>query len=100
MFCLLFRKFPYRISSDVLNILYSRCLFQCVVFNEQRRKCVNIYDLRVIRRFLLRTTRCFLFCRKHEVFMTYYVVILFRMTVEIKGFEPLTPCLQGRCSPN
>ena len=21
-------------------------------------------------------------------------------TVEIKGFEPLTPCLQGRCSPN
>ena len=20
--------------------------------------------------------------------------------VEIKGFEPLTPCLQGRCSPN
>ena len=74
MFCLLFRKFPYRISSDVLNILYSRCLFQCVVFNEQRRK--------------------------HEVFMTYYVVILFRMTVEIKGFEPLTPCLQGRCSPN
>ena len=74
MFCLLFRKSPYRISSDVLNILYSRCLFQCVVFNEHRRK--------------------------HEVFMTYYVVILFRMTVEIKGFEPLTPCLQGRCSPN
>ena len=62
MFCLLFRKFPYRISSDVLNILYSRCLFQCVVFNEQRRKCVNIYDLCVIRRFLLRTTRCFLIC--------------------------------------
>ena len=80
MFCLLFRKFPYRISSDVLNILYSRCLFQCVVFNEQRRK--------------------------HEVFMTCapsgasFFVILFRMTVEIKGFEPLTPCLQGRCSPN
>ena len=23
---------------------------------------------------------------------------LFR--VEMKGFEPLTPCLQGRCSPN
>ena len=21
-------------------------------------------------------------------------------TVEMKGFEPLTPCLQGRCSPN
>ena len=52
MFCLLFRKFPYRISSDVLNILYSRCLFQCVVFNEHCRKCVNIYDLCVIRRFL------------------------------------------------
>ena len=70
MFCLLFRKSPYRISSDVLNILYSRCLFQCVVFNEQRRKCVNIYDLRtircfllrVIRRFFLRTIRCFLIC--------------------------------------
>ena len=25
---------------------------------------------------------------------------LFSQTVEIKGFEPLTPCLQGRCSPN
>ena len=22
------------------------------------------------------------------------------MTVEMKGFEPTTPCLQGRCSPN
>ena len=21
-------------------------------------------------------------------------------TVEMRGFEPLTPCLQGRCSPN
>ena len=20
--------------------------------------------------------------------------------VELRGFEPLTPCLQGRCSPN
>ena len=70
MFCLLFRKFPYRISSDVLNILYSRCLFQCVVFNEQRRKCVNIYDLRVIRRFLLRTIRYFLFYVSHLWKMT------------------------------
>ena len=25
-------------------------------------------------------------------------IVLYRM--EIKGFEPLTPCLQGRCSPN
>ena len=25
--------------------------------------------------------------------MTHYLL-------EIKGFEPLTPCLQGRCSPN
>ena len=23
-----------------------------------------------------------------------------KSAVEIKGFEPLTPCLQGRCSPN
>ena len=23
-----------------------------------------------------------------------------KFAVEIKGFEPLTPCLQGRCSPN
>ena len=23
-----------------------------------------------------------------------------RKLVEMKGFEPLTPCLQGRCSPN
>ena len=25
---------------------------------------------------------------------------LLRKMVEMKGFEPLTPCLQGRCSPN
>ena len=24
----------------------------------------------------------------------------FRNPVELRGFEPLTPCLQGRCSPN
>ena len=24
----------------------------------------------------------------------------FTLMVEMKGFEPLTPCLQGRCSPN
>ena len=23
-----------------------------------------------------------------------------RQVVEMKGFEPLTPCLQGRCSPS
>ena len=28
------------------------------------------------------------------------IIILFIINVEIKGFEPLTPCLQGRCSPN
>ena len=26
--------------------------------------------------------------------------VLLMAIVEIKGFEPLTPCLQGRCSPN
>ena len=25
---------------------------------------------------------------------------LLMLTVEMEGFEPLTPCLQGRCSPN
>ena len=29
---------------------------------------------------------------------TYFGIFRYRM--EIKGFEPLTPCLQGRCSPN
>ena len=24
----------------------------------------------------------------------------FKYLVEMRGFEPLTPCLQGRCSPN
>ena len=32
------------------------------------------------------------------------IVFIFHTTdslsMEIKGFEPLTPCLQGRCSPN
>ena len=30
----------------------------------------------------------------------YLFCIDFSMLMEIKGFEPLTPCLQGRCSPN
>ena len=25
---------------------------------------------------------------------------MLRILVEVRGFEPLTPCLQGRCSPN
>ena len=29
-----------------------------------------------------------------------YMQRMFPSAVEIKGFEPLTPCLQGRCSPN
>ena len=28
------------------------------------------------------------------------MVSVFQPMVEMKGFEPLTPCLQGRCSPN
>ena len=34
--------------------------------------------------------------------LTYlYALIRFcNLTVEMRGFEPLTPCLQGRCSPN
>ena len=36
--------------------------------------------------------------RRVRVFIQ--VVILFIIIVEMKGFEPLTPCLQGRCSPN
>ena len=27
-------------------------------------------------------------------------ISVFQPMVEMKGFEPLTPCLQGRCSPN
>ena len=29
-----------------------------------------------------------------------YEPIFKPLVVEMKGFEPLTPCLQGRCSPN
>ena len=29
-----------------------------------------------------------------------YMHTAFTVFVEMKGFEPLTPCLQGRCSPN
>ena len=36
--------------------------------------------------------------RRARVFIQ--CVTLFIINVEIKGFEPLTPCLQGRCSPN
>ena len=30
--------------------------------------------------------------------MNYFIT--FCLLVEIKGVEPLTPCVQGRCSPN
>ena len=32
---------------------------------------------------------------------TLLVSVTYALTlVELRGFEPLTPCLQGRCSPN
>ena len=33
-------------------------------------------------------------------FPFFFLLPFLRKLVEIKGFEPLTPCLQGRCSPN
>ena len=33
-------------------------------------------------------------------FKSYEPLRFFQPMVEMKGFEPLTPCLQGRCSPN
>ena len=41
---------------------------------------------------------------QYEVFKVHVLVTstlsCFRYLVEMEGFEPLTPCLQGRCSPN
>ena len=34
------------------------------------------------------------------VFSSTIVLRLFKSVVEMMGFEPMTPCLQGRCSPN
>ena len=33
-------------------------------------------------------------------FFSVYLVHLVSPLVEMKGIEPLTPCLQGRCSPS
>ena len=35
-----------------------------------------------------------------QQFSLYGACTVNRKLVEMKGFEPLTPCLQGRCSPN
>ena len=35
-----------------------------------------------------------------QQFSPYGARTVTRKLVEMKGFEPLTPCLQGRCSPN
>ena len=37
---------------------------------------------------------------KNNVVSDFIIIYYYSLTVEIKGFEPLTPCLQGRCSPN
>ena len=34
------------------------------------------------------------------LFLLNFTFRFFQPMVEMKGFEPLTPCLQGRCSPN
>ena len=34
------------------------------------------------------------------VFRSTIVLRLFKSVVEMMGFEPMTPCLQGRCSPS
>ena len=51
-----------------------------------RRKANQMHTLlQRLSRALANLSKYFIFCQD---------------SVEIKGFEPLTPCLQGRCSPN
>ena len=38
--------------------------------------------------------------RTYSAISLHDACIVDRKLVEMKGFEPLTPCLQGRCSPN
>ena len=42
----------------------------------------------------------FSLCAVFKVHMSFDFSESFAFSVEMKGFEPLTPCLQGRCSPN
>ena len=47
-----------------------------------------------IQRFIF---RC---CVFDSIFSFYGALLKFISAMEMRGFEPLTPCLQGRCSPN
>ena len=64
-----------RVSTLTLLIAVS-----CLLVN--RYLIVSISDVVATKRALL-------------VSVTYALTL-----VELRGFEPLTPCLQGRCSPN
>ena len=35
-----------------------------------------------------------------KTYFTFHYAIFKEQVVEIIGLEPMTPCLQGRCSPN
>ncbi len=74
------------------SFIYELFLFSRAVFCPISR--FFIYrELLIADRFLQSKAHHF-FENKKE---TAYAISL---GVEMKGFEPLTPCLQGRCSPN
>jgi hypothetical protein len=45
-------------------------------------------------------SRQFFLVTGHWQLVTYFQGLLLKFMVEMSGIEPLTPCLQGRCSPS
>ena len=37
---------------------------------------------------------------KDENFFSHHSSLIRFLLVEVNGFEPMTPCVQGRCSPS
>ena len=75
--------------SSVLKILY---LFLYAIF-KVRKRCRS-FQIQHYTEYLDSLSDIELKCHNQEV------SLLGRIFMEMEGFEPLTPCLQGRCSPN
>ena len=73
-------KFSRYIRVTRVSTLTILIAVSCLLVN--RYLIVSISDVVATKRALL-------------VSVTYALTL-----VELRGFEPLTPCLQGRCSPN
>ena len=87
-------RFRFRFSSFLIQFSGYEVLFLTLSY-ELLRSLLNVLRVRV-------SSRSLRFAENSRANSVLQIAPLFgqSVVVENKGFEPLTPCVQGRCSPN